>query len=309
MNENAFAAQSTIALCTDTHFWPGAPNYVATDGTTQLQGATERIQRTLLNSIRQQNPDIVLHLGDWSCGGGSFNMPVEAFYQVQQATKAAFCELPSPVYALPGNHDCPPSGDYTFFAKLWDTEVGCGHTIDLPAARVVLLNTHGHTQEQLADSYPGDPISGWVNPAELQRLENALATADGRPVLLFLHQLLMPWQGEKPWRDLYGVDNGDEVLNIVAHYGNVRAVIQGHAHMLNVHTRAIGTKPCTFVVSPAVIEYPMAWLLLKLTMESIAVQVQRLPLPDLAQVSRLSGPGQTWREGRREWQNFTISLK
>ncbi len=307
----------TIALCTDTHLWYGSSNYVAKDGRTQLQAASAEIQAALFDSLfdpardsgQHKTPDLLIHLGDWSCGGGSFNMPFEDFCAVQQAAKEAFCALPCPVYALPGNHDCPAGGDYSFFAQLWGTQPGIGQTVDLPDARLVLLNTHGHSPEQLADAYPGDPISGWVNEREMQRLEEALATAGERPVILFVHQLLMPWVGEPEWQELYQVDNREEVLRLMARYANVRAVFQGHAHMLNLQTCTIGGNACTFVVCPSLIEYPLAWLKLSLTADALAVSLQRLPLPALAQVSRNSGPGQAWRIGRKEWYNFSIALR
>ncbi len=301
-------ASTTIALCTDTHFWPGAPNSQIPDGRIQLQGATHELQRVLLDSLRSASPDLVIHLGDLTCGGGSYQMPVEEFHHTIQQIKQAFATLSVPVYALPGNHDCPPGSDYSFFASVWGGEPGIGHTIDLPTARLVLLNSQGHTPQQLAEALPGDPTYGWVSQAELERLEEALVGARERPVIMFMHQLLRCWTGDRPWHELYAIKNGSKVLNILAHYSNVRAVFQGHAHRLDVQVQPIGKHECTFVVTPALIEYPLGWLLLEMARDSLTVRLQRLPLPTLAEQSRLSGNGQEWRDGRREWHDFQIEL-
>lgn len=297
-----------IALCTDTHFWPNGPNSVFSDGRIQLQSATEELQESLLATIWSHDPDLIIHMGDWSCGGGSFEMPEGEFYQALEQAKEAFCGLDRPVYTLPGNHDCPPGGDYSFFAQLWNTEPGVGQTIDLPEARLVLINTHGHSANQLAAAYPNDPISGWVNEAELNRIEDALITAENKPVIFFIHQLLMPWSAEYPWRDLYQVDNSEQVLNLMRLYGNVRAVFQGHAHMLDLSLQSIGQTDCLFIVTPSVIEYPIGWLMLELNENILTGQLERLPLPELAEQSRQSGKGQEWRAGRPEWSNFRIEL-
>lgn len=299
---------STIALCTDTHFWHGGNNFQSSDGRIQLQSATELIQSTLIDEICKSDPDIVIHLGDWVCGGGSFNMSKTQFCQSLQQMQSAFATLPAPVYALPGNHDCPAGEDYSYFAQLWNSQPGLGYTIDLPEARLILLNTQGHSQAQLGAAYPGDPISGWASEAELKRLEDSLASAGNRPILLFVHQLLYPWIGSQPWKDLYQVENRQNVLELMARYGNVRAVFQGHAHMLDIQTTEIGENPCTFIVTPAIIEYPMAWLQLQLTAHKLSVSIQRLPLPELAATSRQSGNGQGWREGLSDWHDFCIEL-
>lgn len=302
-------SNTKIALCTDTHFWPGTPNSLCADGRIQLQSASEEIQASLLMAINEENPDLIIHMGDWSCGGGSFNMPEETFYQTLRDAKDAFCSLGCPVYTLPGNHDCPPGGDYSFFAELWGTTPGLGQTIDLPNARLILLNTHGHSANQLAAAYPNDPISGWVSDAELARIEEALLTAENKPVIFFIHQLLAPWSIDQPWLDLYQIDNGEQVLDLMRRYGNVVAVFQGHAHLLDITVQQIGGTACTFVVTPALIEYPVAWLSLELTPECLIGELQRLPLDELAEQSRCSGEGQSWRAGNPEWHQFRIELE
>ena len=78
--------------------------------------------------------------------------------------------------------------------------------------------------------------------------------------------------------------------------------------MLDLSVQSVGGIDCAFVVVPAVIEYPIGWLMLELNEDGLTCQLQRLPLPELAELSRQSGEGQDWRAGRPEWSNFRIEL-
>ncbi|MBV7329247.1 metallophosphoesterase [Chloroflexi bacterium TSY] len=137
-------------------------------------------------------------------GGGGFAMSPEAFYDTLAQTQNQFRQLFAQTYAIPGNHDCPPGGgDWSHFEQLWGLQSGQGCTIDLPMARLVLLNTHGHSPQQIEESKPSDPIYGWVNETELARLDDALKTAGVRPVLLFMHQCLHPPTNPFLWQDFF----------------------------------------------------------------------------------------------------------
>ncbi|MFQ5611917.1 MAG: metallophosphoesterase family protein [Anaerolineae bacterium] len=296
-----------IALCGDTHFWPGAAERFG-DGGSQLQPWSEQVQAALLAQLAAAGPDLVLHLGDFTCGGGVYDMPPAVFSRTLAAIQDAFRGLPAEYYGLPGNHDCLPGQGWAYAGSLLGLEPGLGRTVDLPPVRLVLLNAQGHSPEQIAAASPGDPTYGWVSQAELARLADALAGAEGRPVLVFLHQLLRPWVAEHPWREFYRVKNAAAVLEVLARYGNARAVFQSHAHHLDVHPAPVGSGPCWFVVAPAIIEYPLAWLQLDLAPGQLRVSMQRLPLPDLAELSRTSGAGQDWRAGRPEWHEFGVAL-
>lgn len=300
-------SQTRIALCADTHFWPGAQDRFGSAGS-QLQPWSEQILATLLDELKAAAPDLIIHSGDLTCGGGSFNMPHETFFATLDATYEAFQALPADFHILPGNHDCPVGGDWSYAEKRFGLEPGLGRTIDLPAARLILVNAQGHLPEQISATWPSDPTYGWVNEAEQARLAEALATTDDRPVLIIIHQLLRPWDGDQPWQDLYGVENADAVLAILAQYDNVRGVFQSHAHRMDAHQTGLGAKPCWFVIGPAIIEYPLAWLQLDLSPGQLEVAMQRLPLPDLADLSRRAGDGQAWRAGRAECRNFTVSF-
>lgn len=296
--------QTRIALCSDTHFWPGAEQRFGQFGS-QLQPWSGEIAAALVAELDAAQPEIILHLGDLTCGGGSFAMPAKSFQAALAEIITDLQSLGAAFYGLPGNHDFLLEDDWSYAEGLLGLGSGLGRTIDTPVARLVLLNAQGHSADQRNAALPGDPIYGFVHAGELARLEADLASAGDRPVLIFSHQLLHPWAGVQPWAELYGIQNGQEVLAILARQANVRAVFQAHAHRLDVQQASLGEHECTFVVLPAVIEYPLAWLELELSSTAAQCKLCRLPLPHLAEVSRQSGEID-WRAGRPEWEDFTI---
>lgn len=307
---NSFSQQYTrIGICSDTHYWPDTVNNILPTGELQLQHHSKLLQRTLLAELEKANLDVVVHLGDLTCGGGSFGMPHEDFLRALHETHRGFNSLSASVHALPGNHDCLPGGsDWHLFEELWSLDSGQGRTVDTPHARLILINAQGHSTEQIDPALPHDPVYGWVNEAELARIETDLATAGGRPVIVFIHQVLRPWIGAQEWQDFYGVMNAQEVLSILEKHSSVRAVFQGHAHRLDVQTVYARNAPCLYTVVPAIVEYPVSWVQLTLDHKHLEITTKALPLPDLSKQSLQSGAGQRWRAGEAEWQNFTIPL-
>lgn len=307
---NSYSRHETrIGICSDTHYWPDSVNKILPTGELQLQRHSELLQSTLLRALEDANLDVVLHLGDLTCGGGSFGMPHEDFLRALHETYDGFSQLSVPVHALPGNHDCLPGGsDWQLFERLWGLDTGQGRTVDTPHARLILINAQGHSAEQIDPALPHDPVYGWVNETELARLEADIVSANGRPVIVFIHQLLRRWVGLQEWRDFYGVMNAREVLNILEKHPSVRAVFQGHAHRLDVQTVYHNSAPCLYTVVPSIVEYPVSWTLLTITHETLNMSMKPLPLFELSKLSLQSGEGQQWREGKPEWQNFAMQL-
>ncbi len=299
----------SIALCADTHYWPQGANFITSDGSLQLQGSTPELIRALVQDLKCAGVELVLHLGDLTCGGGTYAMAPDHFARTVVDLHQTYQHLAVPVYILPGNHDSlPGAGGWQLFHDVWGLQPGLGVTIDLPAARLVLVNTHGHSRAQIAQAQEFDPVYGWVSEAELARLDEALATAGDRPVLIFTHQLLAPWSNHANWQDFYAVRNAADVQEVLIRHNNVVAIFQAHAHRFDVRRLALGRSECTFVVLPSLIEYPLAWVQLDLAPGRLRMRLRTLPLPDLLEASRASGGGQEWRAGQPEWRDLTISL-
>jgi len=299
-----------IAVMTDTHAWPDAPGAFGGQGE-QLQPWFETVYGTFLAEVKSQAPEILVHLGDFTCGGGTFDMPHETFYAALERLNGDLRAVAPQFYGLPGNHDCPAGSiDYSFCEGLMGLASRQGRTVDTDAARLVFLHSQGHSDEQRRAALPRDPTYGWIADAELERLDRSLAEAGDRPVIVFTHQLLYPWADPTHWRDIFATVNSEAVLEIFARHGNVRAVFQGHAHLLNKREVTVGGKPICFVVAPSLIQYPLGWLLLTLTNDKLRVQYRALPLTELSEHSRLAvDNGSEWRAGEPAWQDFTVNLR
>ncbi|HET9693025.1 MAG TPA: metallophosphoesterase [Steroidobacteraceae bacterium] len=118
-----------------------------------------------------------------------------------------------PVFCLPGNHDDP---------AIMPRLVGragfqYGGTAMLGAWGAVFLDTH-------LDDKP----EGRVRPAELARLDRALARLRGRPVMVCLHHPPLPVGSA--WLDAVGLLNADEVWAVIDRHPSVHVVLAGHVH-------------------------------------------------------------------------------
>ena len=300
---------SSIAIGADIHCWVGGVNYETAEGSLQLVGATEQLVTALLQAIQDAGVEKLLLLGDVVCGGGSYQMPVEVFLQTHAYVHEQVKSTGIATHVLPGNHDSRPgTGGHEAFETLWSLQSGLGQTIELPHARLVMLNAQGHSHEEIAAASHGDPVHGWVSNAELGRLERVLSAKDDRPIILLTHQLLQPWVGGSGWRDFYAIKNAGTVLDMTARAGNVRAVVQAHAHRLDLQYLSLGQSDCAFLVVPALVEFPVAWTRLDIDRDSARFRMQPLLLPDLREAARRSGYGQDWRVGLPAWQDFTVAL-
>jgi len=316
-----------IAVCSDTHVWDIPAPVVNGEGSVQQLDASHVLAQTAVECMDDLRPAATLHLGDQTSGGDFFGMPHEEFTAEVRWLREMMQSMRATVYALPGNHDCPEhTADWSVITTAWGMTPGLGQTLDVDSTRIILINTQGHTADAIAEfreeqvkaakaegwyyeQMPaGDPVAGYVGDSELLRVEEALATAGKRRVILCAHQLLAPWSewSPTPWRGLYGVENAAAVLELARTYGNVAAVLQGHAHRYDVRWAKVGERDCAFVVLPAIIEWPLAWLSLELSAESVEIELRPLPRPELAARGNLYSDVR-WRAGRPEWRRVRIA--
>jgi Icc protein len=118
-----------------------------------------------------------------------------------------------PVLCIPGNHD-----DVALLRR----ELGCApfrHDphVDFGDWRVVLL-----------DSVKPGAASGRLAPAALAALQESLASAAGRHVIICLHH--HPIGMRSRWLDSVGLENADEFFAIIDRHPQVRAIVWGHVH-------------------------------------------------------------------------------
>ncbi|WP_312935105.1 3',5'-cyclic-AMP phosphodiesterase [Pseudomonas sp.] len=160
--------------------------------------------RHVIEQVRREQPriDLLLCTGDLS-------------QDASQRSYAAFCELTDGLAAvtrwLPGNHD-----DAAVMA-----EVGQGAFLqavtDIGAWRVVMLN-----------SAVVGATHGLLEPAQLDLLEQALASAGQRHCLVCLHH--QPIDIGCAWIAPIGLRNADQLFARLHAHPQVRGLLWGHVH-------------------------------------------------------------------------------
>jgi Icc protein len=117
------------------------------------------------------------------------------------------------ILTIPGNHDDLPA----MRRELQGAPFELGGHADFGDWRVVLL-----------DSVKPMEASGRLCANELAALENALATAPEKHVLVCLHH--HPVSMASRWLDTVGLENPDDFFGVLDRFSNVRAVLWGHVH-------------------------------------------------------------------------------
>jgi Icc protein len=127
--------------------------------------------------------------------------------------RAQFGELGKPVLCLPGNHDDVAAMHQALQGAPFDTT----GLADFAHWRVVML-----------DSVVAGEAHGLLSDSELARLEQALAGAESRHVMVCLHH--HPVQLASRWLDTVKLRNSADFFSIVDRYPAVRAISWGHVH-------------------------------------------------------------------------------
>jgi len=124
-----------------------------------------------------------------------------------------FSALKLPVLCVPGNHDEPATMHRELRGKPFVTE---GH-VDMGAWRIVLLDS----------SVPGS-ARGRLSRQTLAALDSALSSADTKHTLVCLHH--HPVAMSSRWLDQVGLENPEELFDVIDRHRNVRAILWGHVH-------------------------------------------------------------------------------
>jgi len=128
--------------------------------------------------------------------------------------------LGAPQYWIAGNHDEIPR----MKAAVGATHPCFTRTFDLPGWTVIMLNSN----------VPGQ-VHGVLATTELEFLQQRLAAAQGRHVLVCLHHNCVPVAAA--WLQQHALQNSEELFAVLDRYRNVKAVLFGHIHQELVHER------------------------------------------------------------------------
>lgn len=144
-----------------------------------------------------------------------------------------------PLYALPGNHDNPT----VMRAQL---NAHCNHSVELGGWQILLL-----------DSQVSQQAHGEISDTDLNWLNLWLKTSTDKPTLLAVHHQPMPVGSQ--WTDDIGLQNGDQLLDILKAYSQVKGLIFGHVHQAFdrqfEHIRILGTPSTCFQFKANVDEF------------------------------------------------------
>jgi Icc protein len=183
---------------TDPHL-PGIP------GTLVRGVATEATLARCVDHARRRHPapDAVLLTGDL----------VHDDAAGYAALRAQFGDSPAPVHCLPGNHDEPERVRRALAGPPFVHDIA----VRYGAWLIVML-----------DSTVGGSHHGHLAAAELERLDEALATDAGAHAIVCLHHQPVP-HGSR-WLDELMLDNAAEFFAVIARHGGVRGLAWGHTH-------------------------------------------------------------------------------
>lgn len=181
-----------------------------------LQGIVDHIRRT------EPDIDAILATGDISQDGSA---------QACQAFLDSVDGLAPIVRGLPGNHDASD-----VFGEVWAQAAQA--VTDLGHWRIVMLDS----------TIPGSN-AGRLAPDQLECLDAACASADGRHILVAVHHNPVP-SGSR-WLDAMMIDNADTLFAQIRNWPAVRALVWGHIHQEYDSVLKLGDRSLRLLAAPA----------------------------------------------------------
>ncbi|MEI4260369.1 phosphodiesterase [Roseovarius sp. D0-M9] len=131
--------------------------------------------------------------------------------------REALAGCPLPVHLMIGNHDCRTPFAAVFPDTPRTPEGHVQHVVDTGDTRLILLDTVDEGRHE-----------GLLCDARLRWLDAALAGAEGRRTVVFLHHPPMPVGFEA--MDAIGLANRTELLALLNRRGNTCLLMAGHVH-------------------------------------------------------------------------------
>lgn len=156
----------------------------------------------VMNDILEQNHkiDMIIHTGD---------IAQVAKPQTYSRYLSYMESLNIPFYQTPGNHD-----DLEIFPYPQNQPISFIH---LDQWCIILLN-----------SAVSGRIDGYIDKHQLQTLEELLRTHSNLHTIIGCHHHPVPMKSE--WIDEHCLKNGNELIEILKNYPQVKGVINGHVH-------------------------------------------------------------------------------
>ena len=260
-----------FAFLTDTHHYPNAPkDYAAPKMLTRSQEVLDAIAPPV-NALR---PDFIVHGGDLLCGGSSFDLPGEVYLQSLADVAAAFDAFASPMYCVPGNHDCDAqTGSFDAFAERFPLPDPLSVVEAAPRFRLALANVYHQC-------HPIEQSNGAWTPDLDRALREAAgqALSDGCALALVLHTWIFPeYEAGK------GIIAGADVLmETLSACPAIIAVFTGHKHINRIRVY----RDFLIVDTACLIGFPLGFRQVRFGEDGMFSTVfHTLALPELLQAS------------------------
>ncbi len=195
-----------IAQISDLHIAPGDKK------TFNVAPMAENLARCVshINALKP-SPDLVLVTGDISNDG-----------VLEEAQRAAVIldQLDVPYYAVPGNHD-----DRQILSSVFGNQA-CPKNAD----GFIQYEINGYDLRLIGiDSTSSTAPGGELCPKRLAWLDDQLAKADERPVVIFMHH--PPAKFSVQETDIDGFIGADEFGDLLEKHGGVERILCGHIHL------------------------------------------------------------------------------
>jgi 3',5'-cyclic AMP phosphodiesterase CpdA len=208
---------------------------------------------------RQPDLDFVLFSGDLLDTAAQ-----SEFDQWQQAIRL----LRRPYYIIPGNHDRrEPESEAGFtrrqVARLFNPQINARPAAPAAQAGYWSLPLNPAVQLIGLDTIRDEDWGGVIEAAQITWLESELTTHADKFVILMVHHPLHKLApiDDHPDYHLFVCDNGPKILALLDQYPQVKVVLTGHHH----HTKADWLGRRLHLACPAIVGYPCAYRLLRLT--------------------------------------------
>jgi Icc protein len=149
-------------------------------------------------------PDMILMTGDLSqdYSRGAY-----------LAIRELMAHVSAPIYCLPGNHDDP-----ALMAEILGTD-------NFHYCEPLMM---GNWLLAMLDTWDGDRAGGLVGAEGLAALDRQLAGSTSPHTLVCLHHQPVPVHCK--WLDSVGLDDGDQLMELISRHPRVRGVLWGHVH-------------------------------------------------------------------------------
>jgi 3',5'-cyclic-AMP phosphodiesterase len=197
-----------LVVLTDLHMLPEGERIIGIDPYERLRGAVAHINRHHSGAERVICTGDLVHRGD-----------AESYRRLGEVLG----KLSMPYSLLIGNHDRRETFRAAFPDAPVDENGFIQQAIDLPEARLLLLDTLNGPPYSFPDTYAGllcDNRMAW--------LDRQLGLAGGTPVYVFMHH--PPHDTGFPGMDEIKLRNGGAFYDLLLRHGKVRHIFAGHVH-------------------------------------------------------------------------------